>query len=303
MPGLSRGAIERTSHQEMEPNTNSEMDEVELGEVPEPKQIRKALQDRQQPVQDVIATLKESGLIQAPRPIQPPASRGPLTRIFSENFNTSAMSSSTKTPRSYSAAARKILVIQLPPWTLLVTLHRLENVYFKASVPSGPVWPKRFLVMREALKTIGISEAADISTVSMTPSYASTRSKVFRRGRPGPPEGDWGGDRSARDILKEKGVIGGEPKSMLTSILNCVNGNAVCQVIFLVQRIVSKEAKERNLIRHRLRDSPRDVHKPSSMRTQEEKNRQQRAFQFRPRSMPGEITAQTTALGVKPLED
>ncbi|KAI8833033.1 hypothetical protein BC829DRAFT_422655 [Chytridium lagenaria] len=81
-----------------EPDTTSEMEEVELGEVPEPRRL----------VHDVIATLKESGLLQVPQSPPVSAQRGPQPRIFSENFDISSTSSFVDTPRSYAAAARNI---------------------------------------------------------------------------------------------------------------------------------------------------------------------------------------------------
>ncbi|KAI8830710.1 hypothetical protein BC829DRAFT_449600 [Chytridium lagenaria] len=157
-------------------DTASEMEEVELGEVPEPKKVRKVLQRRQQLVHDVIATLKESGLLQASRPPPVTAPRGPPPRIFSEHFDTSTPSSSTETSRSFAAAARNISrnsATALDAARIVFrssfprsNLTRLENVYFKASVPSGPLWPKRFLIIREALKTLGIKEGViDMSFV------------------------------------------------------------------------------------------------------------------------------------------
>ncbi|KAI8833190.1 hypothetical protein BC829DRAFT_422611 [Chytridium lagenaria] len=149
-----------------EPDTTSEMEEVELGEVPEPRRL----------VHDVIATLKESGLLQVPQSPPVSAQRGPQPRIFSENFDISSTSSFVDTPRSYAAAARNIFrnsASALDAARIVFrssfprsTITRLENVYLKASVPSGTLWPKRFLIMREALKTLGIKEGiVDMSFV------------------------------------------------------------------------------------------------------------------------------------------
>ncbi|KAI8847298.1 hypothetical protein BC829DRAFT_444628 [Chytridium lagenaria] len=117
-------------------------------EVPEPKKVRKSLQRRQQLVQDVIATLQESGLLQTSRPHPTVTPRGPPPPLPPPPGNISRNSATA------SDAARIVFRSSFPR----STLTRLENVYFKASVPSGPLWPKRFLIIREALKTLGIGD-------------------------------------------------------------------------------------------------------------------------------------------------
>ncbi|KAJ3202200.1 hypothetical protein HDU67_000722 [Dinochytrium kinnereticum] len=131
----------------------------EAGEaIPTPQDARKML------ILDVIAALKESGLLPVqppphPDPTDKPAARptfvhpDPDPRHQGPTSYASAVRSIASRSATANAACRVVFRSTFPRRTV----ERIDNVYFKGSTGGSSLKGQRYVVIREALRSIGIS--------------------------------------------------------------------------------------------------------------------------------------------------
>ncbi|KAI8846726.1 hypothetical protein BC829DRAFT_445038 [Chytridium lagenaria] len=141
------------------------MDE-EDGEIQEPRlttQLERIKADIIKAVStELTSTMKDMMASRMPTPSE---SRRSLPKTFSENFDVNNPRQK-EGPPSFAAAVRQINRREATSDHAARVVFRssyprsqitgITNVYMRGSVPAGNMWPQRFVIIREALSTIGI---------------------------------------------------------------------------------------------------------------------------------------------------